>query len=213
MKRGGFKLVNVEVAVKKHLKKIYALAIEDLRKWIKSTLIPALIKGGEGIQGIAETPFIQWAKSNEGLSQLGIYPQDIRDMLKALLSTFTVRKVGNSLVIYFGNFAKLKSLTPHPFSGEGKLEVRSWLELVEKPNPNYGFVPRNKVKRRAKEYIRLNSPRGGLMLKKGQMGSTGRWSVPAKYKAWDTIWAAKTMPKVQKIVSKKLQYFLEKRGK
>lgn len=212
-KKSSFKLVKAEIEVKKYLKKIYALALDDLRQWINTKLFPALIAGGYGIQGIAKTDFIAWALSNRGLSELGIYPKDVKTLLQALISSFKVMKTKNGLDITFGNFAKLRTQTPHPFAGEGLLSVTSWLELVKKPNPNYGFVPRSSLNKVAQEYIRLGKPKGGLMLEKGVFGSTGKWSAPVQYKNWEEQWALASAPKVQKLIMTKLKAFMEKRSR
>jgi len=212
-KKSSFKLARADMKIRKYLKQIYALALDDLRTWIKTKLFPALIAGGYKIQGIAQTDFVTWALSNRGLSELGIYPKDVKTFLQALSGSFRVIKTKNGLDISFGSFAKLKTQTPHPFSGEGLLNVTSWLELVKKPNPNYGFVPRSSLNKVAQESIRLGKPRGGLMLEKGLFGSTGRWSVPLQYKNWEEQWALANTPKIQKLIMTKLKAFMEKRSR
>jgi|APGre2960657404_1045060.scaffolds.fasta_scaffold07881_4 hypothetical protein len=211
-KRSSFKIANFETQVKHHLKKMYALALNDLKIWIETKLFPALIKGGYGIQGLIQTEFIIWAMSNRGLSELGIYPKDVKNLIVAFENSFKIRKSKSGMDIMFGNFATLRAATPHPFAGEGLLTVSSWLELLDQPNPNYGFVPRSKLNKTSQEYIRLGKPKGGLMLKEDVFGSSGFWAVPTVYKDWDKIWVVKNSPKIQKKILEKLQHFLQKRG-
>jgi hypothetical protein len=95
---------------------IWALALQDLKKWAAKDLVRAMTFGGMGIQGIAQTPFYRYISSEEGLSQLGIQKADPPRLLEAYEKTFKVSANNTMMLIKFGDIAELKTHTPHPRS-------------------------------------------------------------------------------------------------
>lgn len=161
----------------------------DLEKWMRSELVPLLIFGGKGIQGIAQTEFFRFISSPEGLSQLGINKEDTLDLLSAYKKSFEIKRKGQEISFNFGDTTKLKMMTPHPYSGVKNLQVESWLEwVVDKEKVASGFVSRDRLPDRLQKSIRLNEPLGGLMLPRNSFGSTGLWQFPEALTDYDRKW-------------------------
>lgn len=182
-----------------------------LEKFIEKRLIPALVDGGYGIQGISETDFYKFITSPDGLSQLGIEADQPPKLLEAYRKTFKVRIRGRQIQILFGNVAKLKMNTPHPASGTGKLVIDSWLTwVVDGRVEPRGFVRRSRIRgssyspariKKMEGRIRLRSPLGGLMLKNRVLGSTGIWKFPSRYRNYDSKWLRKNAPRIKKVIA------------
>jgi hypothetical protein len=175
---------------------------EKMATWMRSTLIPAMVDGGLGIQGIAQTEFYHYITSDAGLSELGITREDPLKLLSAYRNkAFSVTKRSKTVSMKFGDVGQLKLATPHPAAGIGHLKVSSWLEFfVDKVKIKSGFVPRNNIPRQTRKAIRLSDPLGGLMLKRGVLGSTGKWQVPAEFFDYDKKWFEKNVGKINKLI-------------
>jgi hypothetical protein len=162
-------------------------------------LIPALVDGGLGIRGISQTPFYVFINSQEGLSQLGIRPQDPPKLLEAYRRMFKVKISGNTIELQFGNVHNLKLATPHFASGTGRLKIKSWLEwIVDGRTEPFGYVPRASLPKGMHKNIRLSSPLGGLMLKAGQFRSSGFWSIPKLALGYDVAWVQQNQPAIER---------------
>lgn len=184
-------------------------ALARLEIWVSKDLVKALIYGGEGLQGIAQTEFYKFITSPEGLSQLGIPSTEPPKLLKAYESAFKVSKKGGVLSLDFGDVAALKAATPHPAAGVGHLTVQSWLELaLDKKTLGRGFVPRENIKRSAQKSIRLQAPLGGLMLPKGVFGSTGLWRFPEALGDFESKWIGNNAAGIQDLIFDKFAEFL-----
>ena len=163
--------------------------------------------GGLGIQGIAQTPFYKYITSDQGLSELGIPASEPPKLLKAYTSRgYRVTSRGNrTIILKFGDTAQLKLATPHPANNTGQLQIESWLEWITdgRTEPR-GFVPRDKISDKAHKYIRLQAPLGGLMLPRGSFGSTGFWSFPSRFSAYDQDWFTQNISRIQNAVNSKV---------
>lgn len=180
----------------------------EVEKWIRSELIPALVHGGMGIQGIEQTNFYKFISSPEGLSQLGIPPSEPPKLLEAYKRTFKVERENSGAIrLLFGDYAKLKMATPHPYSGIGQLRVDSWLDWIVDGDivADAGFVRRSDLPKRFKKYVRLSAPLGGLMLPKGVSGSTGLWRFPQVLRKFDDEWLSANEAKIRSVISKKVE--------
>lgn len=202
----------VEIAVRNG----FALALDDLQTFIATDLVKALVFGGFGIQGIAQTPFYRFLSSTDGLSQLGIPATEPPRLLQAYQNkAFKVSKTRTILSFKFGDVAILKLATPHPSSGKDNIQVTSWLEWVlgEQKVDNAGFVPKSSLPPELRKASRLNPPLGGLMLPAGEFGSTGTWSFPPKFYDYDVKWLKSNLAKIESVILKRLVKFLKARLK
>jgi len=179
------RLVNPGPAIRKVVFEAWEMALTDLAKWMEKDLVKALVFGGLGIEGIAQTPFYKFITSAEGLSQLGIEKTEPPRLLRAYEKTaFKVTAHKRVIHLKFGDIVKLKAATPHPANGTGNLQIESWLNWIVDGEPvlGRGFVPRRDIPENVQEKIRLGSPLGGLMLPKGALGrSLGSWRFPAQF--------------------------------
>jgi hypothetical protein len=206
------KLIRPVNAVEIAVNKAWALALQDLERWMKDELIEALVTGGFGIQGIQDTAFYRFISSPDGLSQLGIEKSDPLKLLEAYRRTFKVSRNNRLIMLKFGDVARLKLSTPHPYAGIGHLHVRSWLEfIVDGVQAESGFVPRGRLPRGAQNRIRVNSAPGGLMLPRGILGSKGKWRVPKIHTDYDVRWLKRNTPKIEKAIQKAIVRFLNQR--
>lgn len=182
-----------------------------LEGFLRKRLVPALVDGGMGIEGISETEFYKFITSPDGLSQLGIEADQPPKLLEAYRRTFKISTRGRAINLKFGNVAKLKLSTPHPASGTGKLRIDSWLTwVVDGRTEPRGFVRRSRIegsnlsakrKVRLSSHIRLRSPLGGLMLKDNFLGSTGFWKFPTRFRNYDSKWLRKNAPIIQRVIA------------
>lgn len=185
----------------------------EIARWIKSDLINAMVYGGQGIDGISQTPFYKFITSDDGLSQLGIEKTEPPKLLTAYAtSAFTISHNKSSVELDFGILAKLKMATPHPAAGTGHLQIVSWLEWIsESVAVARGYVPRNSIPPKVQNAIRLGSPLGGLMLPRGALGSIGRWEFPTQYSDYIDKWFAENVNKIQSaLVDKAFSIFKDK---
>lgn len=190
----------------------WAEALKDLAKWMESDLINAMIFGGLGIQGIAETSFYDFISSPEGLSQLGIEKSEPPRLLEAYKSAFKISTNRRILMLQFGDAARLKLGTPHPASGTGFLQISSWMEwILDGVNVDSGYVPRAKLPPRAHKSIRINSAPGGLMLPRGAFGSSGLWKFPINLRDYDRRWFTDNVGKIQDAITNQMVVFLTAR--
>ena len=197
----------------------WAEMLVDLESWMKSVLVHSLTYGGVGgIQGIAQTDFYKFIKSNNGLSQLGIEASEPPKLLNAYATkAFSVQKKKKIITLKFGDIVKLKLATPHPASGTGHLQIESWLEWITSDKgsirtvPQRGYVPRSGIPDRAHKYIRLSAPLGGLMLPKSVFGSTGFWKVPSRFTFYEIDWFQDNIKKIEDaILDKAISLFTQK---
>jgi hypothetical protein len=186
----------------KQLNKNINLFPGKLETWMRAVLIPAMVDGGLGIQGIAQTEFYHYITSDAGLSELGIKRDDPPKLLNAYRTkAFSVIKKGKTISLRFGNVSDLKLQTPHPYAGVGHLKVTSWLEFfTDKVKIKSGFVPRNKIPKQTQRAIRLSDPLGGLMLPGGILGSSGGWQVPSKFFNYDKLWFQSNIGKINQAI-------------
>lgn len=208
------RLIKPEVSIEHAVRAAWTLALGDLREWVAKELVAAMTFGGLGIGGIAQTPFYQFISSNDGLSQLGIGKSQPPQLLRAYeRSAFKVVNNNNTLVLYFGDVAKLKVATPHPAAGQG-LQVQSWLEfIVDDIRIDKGFVPRKDLPRGTRGKIRLRAPLGGLMLPRGRFGSSGSWTFPQEFQDYDVKWLQDNVSKIESAILDQMMVFLRKRMK
>ncbi len=178
-------------------------AIVRMADWTVQNLLPAMTYGGLGIQGISETSFYRFITSDDGLSQLGIRPQDPHDLLRAYIDSFEVKAQNGLLIFRFGNEAELKLGTPHWATGTGKLKVDSWLDWIldgEKVD-DAGYIPRNEIPQKLQGNIRLNDPLGGLMLPQGALKkSTGHWEFPTMFKEYSIEWLKQNATVIENVI-------------
>ncbi len=176
-------------------------------------LIPAMVHGGMGIQGIADTPFYKFVSSQEGLSQLGIRPEDPPKLLTAYLQTFKTKRAGNTLTLAFGDERLLKSATPHFASGRGRLKVKSWLEWIvdNRTEQGFGFVTRNAIPKGFQQHIRLAAPLGGLMLPRGILRSAGFWQFPSGLMDYEITWFKQNELAIRRSIEAALMKILRRR--
>lgn len=190
----------------------WAEALQDLAKWMESDLINAMIFGGLGIQGIAETSFYKFISSPDGLSELGIEKSEPPRLLDAYKSAFKISKNNRLLMLQFGDTARLKLGTPHPASGTGFLQISSWMEwILDGVNVGSGYVPRAKLPTKAQKAIRISSAPGGLMLPRGAFGSAGLWKFPVNLRDYDREWFTDNIGKIQDAIINQMVVFLTAR--
>lgn len=215
MVRGwDLKLIDPVSSVRIAIQTAWKHTLSDLQLWIESELVPALINGGFGIKGIAQTDFYKFISSSKGLSELGIEQTEPPKLLLAYANSVKVSHNNNMILLRFGDTAQLRLGTPHPASGTGFLQIQSWLEWVlDGVTVNSGFVPRTKLPSSAQKNIRISSAPGGLMLPKGLFGSKGLWRFPTKYKNYDSIWLINNFKAIEKAIMDKVTFFLSKRLK
>lgn len=207
-------LINPSSVVRVALQTAWKEALQDLMSWIESTLVPAMIFGGLGIKGIAETPFYKFISSPDGLSQLGIESSEPPKLLDAYLNSIKVLRNNNLIVLKFGDVAQLKMGTPHPASGTGFLHIESWMEwILDGVAVNSGFVPRSKLPTASQKSIRVSSAPGGLMLPKGAFGSTGLWRFPINFNDYDTRWIQENAKAIELAMTDKMIIFLNNKLK
>ena len=212
VKGWNLRLIRPIDSIKVAVNKAWAQALKDLEGWMERDLINALVNGGFGIQGIKETSFYGFISSPEGLSQLGIEKSDPPKLLEAYRRTFKVSKTNTMLVFKFGDTARLKLATPHPYANNGHLHVQSWLEfIVDGVQAKSGFVPRAKLPKAAQKNIRVKSAPGGLMLPQGKAGSTGAWRFPAQFQKYEVKWFQSNVAKIEKAIQEAMARFLTKR--
>lgn len=213
MARGwNLKLIRPADVVRVAVYRAWAASLSDLQQWIQTDLVHAMVYGGLGLQGIADTPFYKFVVSPEGLSQLGIEKTEPPKLLQAYVDTVKVSKNNTLLKLQFGDVALLKIATPHPASGTGHLQIESWLEwVVDKETVQSGYVPRNKLPRSIQKNIRVKSAPGGLMLGRGQFGSTGLWRFPTQLADFERRWLSVNIAKIEKLIQTQLIMFLTKR--
>jgi hypothetical protein len=182
-----------------------------MENWLRTDFLQALIYGGMGIQGIAQTSFYQWVISPDGLSQLGIPPTEPPKLLRAYRDTFRVDARGYTIYFSFGNEYNLIQATPHPDSGKGQLNIGSWMRWAidgQKVNDR-GFVPRSRIpSKRLQDRIRLNSPLGGLMLPGGSFGSRGRWEIPIVLRNYADEWFVLNKARIEALIANQIEAFL-----
>lgn len=174
--------------------------------------MPSLVYGGMGIKGITSTEFWTFINSSEGLSELGIRPQDTNALLDAYIKTFVVKVNGTELIFQFGNEAELKFNTPHWATGTGRLNVGSWLDWIldGEPVSDAGYVPRKNIPPAMEHAIRLNSPLGGLMLPGGLLGSTGTWRFPQRLQNYAEDWLRENMEVITRVISNQILVLFQK---
>jgi hypothetical protein len=172
----------------------------DLAKWMGKSLVPAMVHGGLGIQGIEQTNFYKFIISPAGLSQLGIADTEPPKLLAAYKNSFRTVVTSKSAELLFGDVAMLKSATIHPATNTGKLRVQSWLDWIidKEVVTDAGFIPREKIPPSLQGNIRLSSPLGGLMLPRGRFGSTGFWRFPSVLAEFDRDWLRNNKDKIEK---------------
>ncbi len=184
-----------------------------MESWIQKSLVPAMTDGGLGLKGISDTPFYKFITSNDGLSQLGIPPTEPSRLLNAYKGRAFSVDVGKSFVrLQFGNIAVLKLETPHPSSGSGKLTVSSWMEWIldKKDVTDAGFVSRSNLPAGLQQYPRLQSPLGGLMLRRGRFGSSGLWRFPASLIDYEVDWLMLNKAKIEDLMISQVTKLLQK---
>jgi hypothetical protein len=168
-----------------------------------------MVFGGLGIEGIQDTNFYRFITSAEGLSQLGIEPSEPPKLLDAYMDSIDAKVSGDVLEIIFGDGAKLKAGTPHPAAGTGHLQVESWMEwIIDKVHVGRGFVERSRLPERTQRSIRLGSPLGGLMLKRGQLGSLGSWEFPSRFINYDVEWLQNNQVNIQNAIIRRFSEIL-----
>ena len=203
------RLISPSKAIKTRLNKAGNLALFDLAKWAKTDFARALVHGGFGIQGIADTAFYRFISSPEGLSQLGIPATEPPRLLQAYEKTIKAKRSNGIFSLAFGNVAALKMATPHPAAGTGNLHIQSWLEwIVDNKTVDSGFVARNELPKQTQKRIRLGSPLGGLMLPQGIMGSSGLWRFPDQLRSYEQNWLRSNVKRIETVLLEKMIEFL-----
>jgi hypothetical protein len=168
---------------------------------METDLVQAMVYGGLGIQGIAQTAFYKFVSSAEGLSQLGIEKTEPPKLLRAYENTIKIKRGRGQVAIKFGNLALLKLATPHPANGTGNLHIESWLEWIfDGKKVASGFVPRNQLPNSLQKNIRVKSSPGGLMLSKGNFGSTGLWRFPSQLADFEKKWLRTNLSVIEKLI-------------
>jgi len=202
-------LINAERIIRDATTDAWATAMVAMRLWMSTTLVKAMVRGGLGMQGLAQTKFYQFITSNAGLSQLGIDRSEPPKLLDAYEESFSAIVAGTSVVMLFGDEDLIKIRTAHPATGTGHLQVESWMDWVfDGETVGRGFVPRGKLPKGADANVRLASPLGGLMLPQGVLGSTGNWSFPSDLMDFDSKWFVANLPIIELVVAKQAQIFL-----
>jgi len=208
----NLRLIRPREAVTLAVNKGWTAALADLARWIETDLTRAMVYGNLGLQGIADTAFYKFVTSPEGLSQLGIEKTEPPKLLAAYERTIKVSRSNKMVKIRFGDLALLKLATPHPASGQGHLQIESWLEwVVDKEKVNSGYVPRSRVPKPLQKNIRIQSAPGGLMLPKGRFGSTGLWRFPPQLADFEKKWLRANAAKIEKLIQQQAVVFLSKR--
>jgi hypothetical protein len=199
------KLINPLKPLRIHAGKAWERSMPEIDQWMRSELVPAMVYGGHGIVGIAQTDFYKYVTSPRGLSELGIEASEPPKLLKAYATTaFKINVQKKQMNLEFGNYAKLKAATPHPADGTGHLHIDSWLEWVDGKEVDSGFVPRSKLGNRAAKSIRLGEPLGGLMLPRGAYGSTGLWRFPSQLRQYEDKWFKQNIKAIQDLIIDKM---------
>ena len=195
------RLIQPKEAVTVAVNKGWTKALKDLETWIETDLVQAMVYGGLGIQGIAQTSFYKFVSSAEGLSQLGIEKTEPPKLLRAYENTIKIKRGRGQVAIQFGNLALLKLATPHPANGTGNLHIESWLEWIfDGKKVESGYVPRSKLPSSLQKNIRVKSSPGGLMLSKGNFGSTGLWRFPSQLADFERKWLSTNLSIIEKLV-------------
>lgn len=208
------KLIDPKKAIKIQVAFAWRDSLQDMSYWLKNDLVDALIFGGKfGITGITQTPFFQFISSPEGLGQLGIEPIEIRNLLIAYQNSFDIQISNNKIVFKFGDIAKLIAGTPHPASGTGNLTIKSWMQwIVQKYNVRgYGYVKKSDLPRGLHRRIRVKSVPSGLMIRRGNFGSSGSWKVPDQYRNYAQDWFASNVNAIEKAIIDQIIVFLNMR--
>ena len=178
---------------------------------MKSSLVPALVYGGLGIKGIADTSFYKFVTSPAGLSQLGIRPGDPAALLNAYLYGYKIVRSKTTIELRFGEEKDLIRKTPHWANNTGKLRINSWMTwiLTNRIVADYGYVPRPSLPKGLQRRIRLSDPLGGLMLSKGKFRSSGRWQFPSVFKDYYVTWFNQNQSEIAKLMDKQFRLFLQ----
>lgn len=206
------KLIRPTDAIKASVNQGWSLALSDIENWVETDLVNAMVYGGLGIQGIAETSFYRFITSPDGLSQLGIEKSDPPKLLEAYKRSIKASRNNRTVTIKFGNEAQLKLATPHPHAGVQHLHVQSWLEfIVDGVNAESGFVPRVRLPKQIQKNIRVKSAPGGLMLPQGRFGSTGKWRFPTNLINYENKWLKSNAAKIEQAMHNAAIRFLNKR--
>lgn len=213
MKKGWkLKLIRPAEAVRVAVDKAWSLALKDLSSWAETSLVDAMVDGGLGVEGIAQTEFYRFVSSPEGLGQLGIERTEPPKLLAAYRRSFKVSSTNRLLLLRFGDMAQLKMGTPHPAAGTGHLQIESWLEwIVDGDTVQSGYVPRERLPVSAQKRIRIDSAPGGLMLPRGAFGSLGSWAFPASLRGYERKWFKDNVKKIEKAITRKMVVFLTRR--
>jgi len=213
-------LINPEGPVEAAIHQIWSRVMDDMEKWIKKELVPALAYGSAapngdlGLLGIADTPFYNYVSSPQGLSELGIEVADAVKLLRAYENSMKVSSNNTMIFLRFGDEAELKLATKHPDASNRSLGIVSWMEWVldGKIVTNAGFVPRQNLPRSSQNLIRITSAPGGLMLPQGRLGSTGTWKFPDSFVNYDKDWFDANAAILEKLVVDKAAEFFTKRA-
>lgn len=200
------------IPTRQHIRNSFKAALLRLEPWIQQSLVPALVYGGLGIQGIAQTTFYTFITSNEGLSQLGIRREDPPKLLQAYLDSHKLIRKGTFLELRFGHPDKLIKGTRHWAHGTGLLRIGSWMNWVLKDEivQNFGFVTRAALPKWMQRRPRLKAPLGGLMLNKDRpigggktaalLGNKGHWEFPNSLKDYYVTWFTQNQAQIAKAI-------------
>lgn len=193
------------------LRKKLIPVLDDMEKWVRNSLAPAIVYGGLGIEGIKDTEFYSWISSPDGLSQLGIDESEPPKLLQAYINSVEVSRTQRSIILSIGDTEAIRSATPHPARGTGNLQVNSWMDWVLFPIVvGAGYVSRDELPNRLEKYIRLDNPLGGLMLSAGSFGSSGSWRVPQEYRNFSSQWLKRNNDKISKAFKKELNVLVDR---
>lgn len=199
------KLLKPVETLKVYASKAWERSMPEIEQWMRTDLVKAMVYGGHGIVGIAQTPFYKYVTSARGLSELGIEASQPPKLLQAYAtSAFDVRSTKRQVTMQFGKYAQLKAATPHPADGTGHLHIDSWLDWVDGKEVESGFVPREKLGGKMLKSIRLGEPLGGLMLPRGAYGSTGLWRFPTQLKKYEDQWFSQNIEAIQKLLIERM---------
>jgi len=192
----------------------WAGTMQDMKSWTATMLVPSLLYGGLGIQGLALTPFYKFISSPDGLSQLGIEDTEPQKLLDAYEKSVLISSNNTLMMLRFGDTATLKLGTPHPATGTGHLQITSWMEwILDGVVVDSGFVPRKQLPTGSQKGIRISSAPGGLMLAKGVFNSPGLWRFPTNLQDYDTTWLQTNAQAIEHAVINQAIVFLNKRLK
>lgn len=208
------KLIQPSNAVREAVYHIWSLVTGDMHQWMEKELVPALVYGGLGINGINHTPFYQYVTSPDGISELGIEHSDAEDLLRSYVDTIKISHNNRMVFLRFGDIAQLKLDTPHPAANQHTLNIQSWLEWIVDGTKvaDAGFVPRENLPSSALKFIRTRSAAGGLMLPRGRFGSTGAWAFPKQFANYDSEWLASNAVIIENIVANQAALFFTRRA-